>query len=138
MEEKPTFRAPFLFHLPESRSLYELCPSQSLYHTDGNRMWSSPPRHWQVLVQERFSLSNSTVEIATPSIGKAKRNKTLTFNVFNLPKKTCLAKRNKTLTFNVFNLPKKTCLYLKSLDLFTATSVQLKIIILSEINQKEK
>ena len=118
MEEKPTFRAPFLFHLPESRSLYELCPSQSLYHTDGNRMWSSPPRHWQVLVQERFSLSNSTVEIATPSIGKAKRNKTLTFNVFNLPKKICL--------------------YLKSFDLFTATSMQLEIIILSEINQKEK
>lgn len=35
---KPTFRAPFLFHLLESRSLYELCPGQSLYHTVGNRM----------------------------------------------------------------------------------------------------
>ena len=118
MEEKQTFRAPFLFHLPESRSLYELCPSQSLYRTDGNRTWSSPPTHWQVLVQGRFSLSNSTVKIAKPSIGKAIRNKTLTFNVFKLPKKICL--------------------YLKSFDLFTATSMQLEIIVLSEISQKEK
>lgn len=72
---KTNLRAPFLFHLPESRSLYELAQVKACIILMEIRCDPASPRHWQVLVQERFSLSNSTVKIATPSIAKQKETK---------------------------------------------------------------